>query len=200
MRNDINLIVKRKQLTTPVPIVSVLLATFFVAVFAGYFGYYLPSLEKKLLQEEIATTEEKLNSYGDVDQQYNDALQKVNNLKLIAEAFDNLKNNDIKVSEIIKDFEEKFPESVILKEFDLNEGVITLNGIASKYDDVARLILKLRELDYVNSVRLSFIDSNIFNDEESYEFNVTVFLNITGDTPDETAGAANEGGGTNEAL
>lgn len=186
MRNDINLIPKRNSIISAKMMFMVLVISMSGLILMGYFGLFLPLNEKRELKSTIKENEEELLLYSNVDATYAATLEQVENLVGLKTVFEALKNDNLKMTQTIKDLQENIPKNIIVNKIDYKDGELLMEGLSPTNKEIAQYIVKLRQLDYVLKVDFTSaeVDVSLDNGTDTgnkkedmmYLFKITVSL------------------------
>mgnify|MGYP000038295417 CR=1 FL=1 len=139
-----------------------------VLLLVGYFGVYTPLETKAKVQRELDANLVDENEYQAVIQEHHDLVRELDagNAELRGlegnhpEAFD--------WSGLLQDIEGIMPEEVHLKTMEYRERGLYIIGIYTENVDVSRLLVKMRELDMIESAKMLSITYN--REEEGWDF------------------------------
>lgn len=95
--------------------------------------------------------------YANVDEEYEKLMEQILELKNNNSIVEELSDNNKKFSEILKDLQASIPKAVTMNDLSYNDGVLTLNASTSNIIDVARFMVKLRQLEYIQSVKFPLL-------------------------------------------
>ena len=132
------------------------------------FAYILPQMKIDRLKQENSKIAASISSIGDLDAAVNSYTKKQEKLKKIKDSYDAINKEKIEVLGFLENLKKYIPENVFLSSFLYNNnGAVNLNFITYGPVDVAKLIVKLRQMNMFESVDLSSIplaeDENIIS-------------------------------------
>lgn len=149
---DINLIPKtRKKVSNEAIFVTSALSLCCVAVII-YLGFFLPFQQKSTLSKQISDQENELLSYSDTQEQYFSLINQVEEISRTALTLDSIKSSNLKMTEIINDIESTTPKNIKIKTMSLSGGLLTMEGRASSYQEIAEYIVNLRNVENVQGI------------------------------------------------
>jgi len=149
---DINLIPKaKKNVSSETIFITTTLSLCCIALLI-YFGFYLPIQQKYSLSKQISEQENELLSYSDTQEQYSSILNQVNEFIRTDLTLGTLKSSNLKMTKILNEIEKNIPKNVIVKTMTLEEGLLTIEGNAPSYQNIAQCIVKLRNMENVLGV------------------------------------------------
>ncbi len=200
MINDINLIPKSSKSESKKTILTMAVMYLCFALVVVFLGYFVPLQQRSSIKSKIAQKEEDLKKYANMNETYNNVSDTISELQDQIIYFEALKNS-LKMSKIFDGLEENIPSNVYISDMSMAEGILTLTGVSPSYKEVARYMVKLRGLEYVNDVSFS---NAVLEDEETgsnagkelYDFVINVNLNmpvISLEPQEETAEDTNQG-------
>lgn len=149
---DINLIPKVKKKVSGESIFITTALCLCCFAFMGFFGFYLPIQQKLTLSDQIRAQEDELQSYSDTQDTYTLRVNQLNELKRTDIILNTLKTGKLKMTKIMNDIEMNIPQTIILQSMSFNAGLLTIEGTAPSYQDIAEYIVNLRSMENVLSV------------------------------------------------
>ena len=188
MSYDINLIPKSKK------IISSKTKSIAIIIYAGstilglLFGLYLPLEQRSTLGSQVKQKENELSNYAGTGENYNLLLGQLDEIAQTDEILNSIKNGSLKATVVMKEIENNIPKSIRVKEMSLESGMLTIEGNADSFAEIAGFIVKLREIERVSEVSLisaaeddTSLTGDLAGDNKApvYNFTVYVKLNVT---------------------
>lgn len=190
MRNDINLIPKRNR------IISAKMMSLILAISVGgiilmlFYGLLQPLKEKNEMKNIIAQKQEELLLYNSVEDTFITLTEQINKIKTMNSAFETLKSNTLKMTQIFQDFQKNIPEDITIQtiSYSNSNGELLMEGVSPTYKNIAQYIVKLRQLDDILGV--VFTSAELENPEVSngdkgmtmHKFSIKVSLKTNNST------------------
>lgn len=149
---DINLIPKAKK--NPLSTAYLIAFLIFLAssVLIAVFGFYLPFKEKNSLKDLIKEQEREIASSLEEQNTYATLLDQTAAISQTSISLDYLKENNLKMTKLMKDLENNMPEGILCSEMSLEGGLLIIKGISPTYTEMAAFIVKLRKMENVSQV------------------------------------------------
>jgi Tfp pilus assembly protein PilN len=165
MRHDINLIPKRSSVISAKTMFFIILITISGIIITGLYGLYLPLKTKNELKNLIKEKQEELLLYGGVYETFNTLTDQINSIITIKAAFEALKINNLKMTQILQDFQDNIPKNMVIQNisYSNSNGELLMEGLSPTYKEIAQYIVKLRQLDYILDV--GFTSAELEKDE-----------------------------------
>ncbi len=134
-----------KLLFVALGIAVVVMGTLSALKLVKYFGL---KTAERLIEEDIAQME-------DIEQIAQEYEKSVESYKIVKNFADGTVSDNEMVYQFVCDLEGILPSNAYINSFDSQDGIVTLELTTSEKDAVADVIVKVKELDYVQSVMLS---------------------------------------------
>lgn len=195
MRDDLNLVPRKESATLNSSIVDIIMIYILTFLCLILFGVIKPNDKKAEIEKQIAEKEQELQQYATVDEEYEELTEKIteikNNKKIVEQLTDKKKFGDI-----LKDIQNIIPDDVVIKNLSYSDDSLTISATSSDIIDIAQFMVKLRQLDYVQSVKFSSAsnkkseNSSDTSSDKNLSFNITVGLieNNTDDNENQEGG------------
>jgi Tfp pilus assembly protein PilN len=152
---DINLIPKTKKNTSSnTANISVLIFLLCILVIA-VFGFYLPYLKKESLKDQIQDKEDELSSYSGTEDTFLSLMSESVKLNQANTLVEQIKSNKINMTEILSFLNDNTPDDLLVTSFSYETGLITIEGEASTYTEIAQFIVKLRNMNKVTAINFT---------------------------------------------
>ena len=152
MMYDINLIPQTKKNASGRINSTMIFIGLFCFVVLAVFFFYFPLQQKLSLNKQIQAKEEEITIYANVRGEYDTLSAQSDQLKQIALNLEHLREDKLKLTELINHVEESMPKSITANRIQLEEGLLTIEGSSSAYKDIAQFMVKMRQLEGVLSV------------------------------------------------
>lgn len=121
----------------------------------------------------LMTLELEVNQYADLINENEELQQKYEEIKVYTEKIQNLKNNTIKTSEILSELNKNIPSEITFINLSFSEnGVISINGKATKYDVVPEFLANLQMSDRFTNSKISSITK--IEDTDEWDFSLSI--------------------------
>lgn len=99
-------------------------------------------------------------------------------------------NNMLK--QLIEDFEAQMPSNMIIDSINVTDGIVTISAGGAGKESVAKLIMEMKALPYVNEVKIDYV-SEVIDEVEFFDtFNMT-FILVNGNDTSEEMSPSSEG-------
>lgn len=195
LRDDLNLVPRKESATLNSSIVDIIMIYILTFLCLILFGVIKPNDKKAEIEKQIAEKEQELQQYATVDEEYEELTEKIteikNNKKIVEQLTDKKKFGDI-----LKDIQNIIPDDVVIKNLSYSDDSLTISATSSDIIDIAQFMVKLRQLDYVQSVKFSSAsnkkseNSSDTSSDKNLSFNITVGLieNNTDDNENQEGG------------
>lgn len=176
MRGDINLLPKRKASDSTKLASSFIVAIILVVVLSAIFMVYLPNMDKKEIERQVASKELELSTYTVTQEEYTEMADRLSLLRNRIKAFDNINYTNLEKSQVIADVEDAMPANINLSSFSLSGDILSIAGTTTTLNPVlvSQFMVNLRNMEKVSDVMLA----SVSNSEEGYSFSLTVNYNI----------------------
>lgn len=126
-----------------------------IALAAGSFAmYYMAKTERDRLAVQLNSVMEA----EQIERQLDEAIAKTN---AIEEFYKSTKGPNDSLLRLINDMEDVMPKGMSIDNFLLSDGVVTINGGCEGKGSVARFIQQMRDLKYVEGVKVDLISESI---------------------------------------
>lgn len=126
-----------------------------IALAAGSFAmYYMAKTERDRLAVQLNSVMEA----EQIERQLDEAIAKTN---AIEEFYKSTKGPNDSLLRLINDMEDVMPKGMSIDNFLLSDGVVTINGGCEGKGSVARFIQQMRDLKYVEDVKVDLISESI---------------------------------------
>lgn len=112
--------------------------------------YFMAKSERDSLKSQL----ESLSEAQEIERQLNDTLAKSS---AIEEFYNSTKGPNDSLSRLIKDMEAVMPTGMSIDNFNLSDGVVSITGGGIGKESIARLIQQMRDLQYVENVKVDLI-------------------------------------------
>jgi Tfp pilus assembly protein PilN len=154
MRHDINLIPKRSRVISAKMMFLIILITISGIIITGLYGLYLPLKTKNELKNLIKEKQAELLLYDSVEENFKTLTDEINSIITIKAAFEALKINNLKMTQIFQDFQDNIPKNIVIENISYSNlnGELLMEGFSPAYKEIAQYIVKLRQLDYILDV------------------------------------------------
>ena len=105
------------------------------------------------------------------------------------------------ITALLDNIEVNTPEDIYLENLSIEGGMLNLSGYSPNYEDIAKYIVKLRNMDRVDNTTFTTATLDENDDKEKYQFNL--YCNIDqrdfiSELQDENPMPQNNEGGTEE--
>lgn len=203
---DINLISKSKKKASTNIIFVISLLSLFIITLLLFYGLYLPIQQKNKLINKMEEQKEQLLYLTEEEKNYIELKSKIDEISRFDEMLSLIKSSNLKITEIIKSMEENIPSDIMVNSLVLSADMLTIEGKASSYQDIAEYIIKLRKIERV--VDVNFINSLKEDNKEDtntvkiqpYKFTIYVRLNVSDILSDYLALQDKAASGTGEGV
>lgn len=149
MKRDINLLPSKvKKISFATLVVIIILALSYITA-ALVFGLYFPLKEKEDYNIKIKKLQDSIASYNASETEYYSLQQTVNVKRREADALLALKENRLETVKLLNDIEKNIPFVLFLDQLTVSKGKMTLIGTTTDYKEIAKFIVKLRDVDKV---------------------------------------------------
>lgn len=173
MRNDINLLQKKQSSVSRKTLTYILIISIFVIICFSGICVVLPNISKGMIQNNITNKEKELQSYAAVEAEYQEALNNTTEIKEQINTIDQLKNNTRSFTQIFDDIQVIMPQDITLTKMNYHDDSIDMEGIALEVVNIAQFMVKLRQLEYVQSVKVTSSELDT-ESEEGYSYKITM--------------------------
>lgn len=169
---DINLLPKKsRKISFGAVVILLVLGILYVAV-ATLFGYLIPLRQRDELNRQINQIEKSIESINASEAEYYLLMQTVNMKRYEGEALLALRNNRLDITEFLDNVEASMPVDIYANALNISGGLLNIEGISLDYNDIARFMVKLRELDKVIDTTFTTATLDKANEGEKYSFNI----------------------------
>ncbi|NLO81628.1 MAG: PilN domain-containing protein [Clostridiales bacterium] len=163
--NDINLLNGFYQPKRTVKIISAIIVAIVVTGILSYIGIIIPLRNKQALSFEAAKFTQLNMEYENIEKEYMDLFQQVEELKKKADSISPVITG-IKWSEVLSLIEQVIPQGIAINSLSYGEGVLTVQGQADSDIEIARFMVQLKNAGLFSQVKLKRIDGD--GDEGSF--------------------------------
>ncbi len=139
---------------------------FYVLVFlailanAGVAGFFVWQYQNLLQQRD--RLKESVTSMQRAEVTYEAYTEALSEYKLMKEYYDSTQNNSELLYQLLVDLEQVMPESVGITNFSIEDGSVSITGVAGGKDMLAKFIIELKKLPYVQAVHVE-------NESDTYD-------------------------------
>ena len=139
--------------------------------------------EKKSLEGQLSS----LSSMQDIEMRLNEVNAKVSGIDALYGETEG-PNNMLK--QLLEDFEARMPSSMLIDSINVTDGIVTISAGGAGKESVAKLIMEMKDLPYVDDVKIDYI-SEVIDEVEFFDtFNMTFMLTNNSDTSEENVSSA----------
>ncbi|HHT97391.1 MAG TPA: PilN domain-containing protein, partial [Clostridiales bacterium] len=114
------------------------------------------------------------------EEEYKAIKAKHDEIKNELDLYDNIKSYKTKMTEIIKDFENLAPTSIVFDSIDYNDNIMVITGLSYNYTDIAQFMVKVRESEHVMATSFSqaelMFPARIGIEVDEYAFEIAIAL------------------------
>lgn len=151
-------------------------------VIAGTSGFLLYVYNEQ--KEVKKNLEKQISEMAGAEAIYLDYLANKSDYDLVKNYYDSTVNNSEALYSLILDLEEVMPRSVGISTFTLNNGMITMTGIAGGKESIADFVIELKKIPYVSNVRVQNI-TDTYDEFDQVESTFNMTFNIAVIEPEE---------------
>lgn len=172
MMYDINLLPKNeRKMSAGMTFLIVFISIAYVAA-AVLFGLLLPLKEKENMNSKIKRIKEDIESYDVTEAEYYQLEKTVEEKKREGLALLALRNERLVITALLDNIEVNTPEDIYLENLSIEGGMLNLSGYSPNYEDIAKYIVKLRNMDRVDNTTFTTATLDENDDKEKYQFNL----------------------------
>lgn len=140
-------------------------------------GFMLWQLD--ILKQEKARLEQSIAAVQDSEAVYDMYNRVKADYQVLADYYDNTKNNNEMLYQMVLDLEQVMPESVGITNFTAENGEVSITGTSGGKDALAKFIIELKKIPYISNVRVENIaDTYDSFDNSTSTFNMVFRLNL----------------------
>ncbi len=147
-----------------------------VGIIVGVGAVAVTTVLKNNASAERDNLNAQIAAIADIDQiisEYNTVKAKYDDIELMYEQTKNLNEN---VITLIEELEDKLPKEIVINSFSSNESGVSMSGISSSYDAIAKFITQLKTIACIDEAYVPSISESV--DEESGEATYTFSVSV----------------------